>query len=56
MAHWDLSTLLAEDRRHLLHPLYHPEDHVKPHIWVKGQGIILTDAEGHELIDGLSCL
>ncbi|MFI5342280.1 MAG: aspartate aminotransferase family protein, partial [Candidatus Methylomirabilales bacterium] len=56
MASWNVAALLTEDRSHLLHPLYHPEDHVKPHIWVKGQGIMLTDAEGHELIDGLSCL
>ena len=56
MAHINVPALLAEDRSHLLHPLYHPEDHVTPHIWVKGQGIFLTDAEGHELIDGLSCL
>jgi putrescine---pyruvate transaminase len=56
MASWNVAALLTEDRSHLLHPLYHPEDHAKPHIWVKGQGIMLTDAEGHEVIDGLSCL
>jgi len=56
MANWDVSTLVAEDRRHLLHPLYHPEDHTKPHVWVKGRGAVLTDAEGREYLDGLSCL
>jgi len=56
MASWNVAALLTEDRSHLLHPLYHPEDHAKPRIWVKGQGIMLTDAEGRELIDGLSCL
>lgn len=48
--------LLAEDRSHLLHPLYHPADHAAPHIWVKGRGATLTDAEGREYLDGLSCL
>jgi adenosylmethionine-8-amino-7-oxononanoate aminotransferase len=56
MANWDVSALLAEDRDHLLHPLCHPEDHAKPHIWVQGKGAVLTDAEGREFLDGLSCL
>jgi len=56
MATWDVSTLLSEDRRHLLHPLYHPADHAEPHVWVRGKGIFLTDASGREYIDGLSGL
>ena len=56
MANWDVSTLLSEDRNYLLHPLHHPEDHAKPHVWVKGKGCILTDADGREFIDGLACL
>jgi adenosylmethionine-8-amino-7-oxononanoate aminotransferase len=56
MATWDVSALLSEDRRHLLHPLYHPADHAEPHVWVRGNGAILTDASGRELLDGLSCL
>jgi adenosylmethionine-8-amino-7-oxononanoate aminotransferase len=48
--------LVADDRSHLLHPLYHPADHAAPHVWVKGRGVVLTDAEGREYIDGLSCL
>ena len=56
MATWDISTLLSEDRQHLLHPLYHPADHTEPHIWVRGKGIYLTDASGGEYIDGLSGL
>ncbi len=56
MATWDVSALLAEDRQHLLHPLYHPADHAEPHIWVKGSGATLTDASGREYLDGLSCL
>ncbi len=56
MTTWDVSALLAEDRQHLLHPLYHPEDHAEPHIWVRGNGATLTDASGIEYLDGLSCL
>jgi adenosylmethionine-8-amino-7-oxononanoate aminotransferase len=36
--------------------LQHPSDHQKPIVFVKGQGSILTDIEGNEYIDGLSCL
>ncbi len=56
MATWNVPALLAEDRQHLLHPLHHPADHVEPHIWVRGNGAILTDASGREYLDGLSCL
>ncbi|HXZ44197.1 MAG TPA: aspartate aminotransferase family protein [archaeon] len=56
MTTWNVSTLLAEDREHLLHPLYHPDDHVKPHVWVRGKGAVLIDAEGREYLDGLACL
>jgi adenosylmethionine-8-amino-7-oxononanoate aminotransferase len=56
MTTWNVSTLLAEDRDHLLHPLYHPDDHANPHVWVRGKGAVLTDAEGREFLDGLACL
>jgi putrescine---pyruvate transaminase len=56
MTTWTPATLLADDRAHLLHPLQHPADHAAPHIWVKGRGVVLTDAEGREYLDGLSCL
>jgi len=56
MGTWNVSSLITEDREHLLHPLQHPADHTSPHIWVKGQGAVLTDAEGRECLDGLSCL
>ena len=56
MTTWNVATLLADDREHLLHPLYHPDDHVKPHVWVSGKGVVLTDAEGREYLDGLACL
>jgi adenosylmethionine-8-amino-7-oxononanoate aminotransferase len=56
MTTWTAATLVADDRAHLLHPLYHPDDHATPHIWVKGEGAVLTDAEGREYLDGLACL
>lgn len=56
MANWDVPALLSEDRQHLLHPLWHPADHAEPHVWVRGQGAVLTDASGREFLDGLSCL
>lgn len=51
-----LSDLATLDAAHLLHPLYHPAEHAGAHIWVKGEGVILTDAEGRSYLDGLSCL
>jgi len=48
--------LAKADAAHLLHPLYHPAEHAGAHIWVKGEGASLTDAEGRTYLDGLSCL
>jgi adenosylmethionine-8-amino-7-oxononanoate aminotransferase len=56
MTSWNVPELLAGDREHLLHPLHHPSDHAKPHVWVKGRGAVITDAEGRDYIDGLACL
>jgi putrescine---pyruvate transaminase len=48
--------LLAQDQRHLIHPLQHPSDHQNPLIMVEGRGAMLKDADGREYIDGLSGL
>src|SRR5580693_9474801 len=48
--------LLESDRRYLVHPLHHPDDHRQPVVVVEGKGAILRDAEGREYIDGLSGL
>src|SRR5580700_8816175 len=48
--------LLESDRRYLVHPLHHPDDHRQPLVVVEGEGAILRDAEGREYIDGLSGL
>jgi putrescine---pyruvate transaminase len=44
------------DLAHLIHPLYHPTDHQEPRIWVEGNGVMLKDLDGNEVIDGLSGL
>ena len=50
------TTLIEADRRHLIHPLHHPNDHANARIWDSGEGAILRTADGTEYIDGLSCL
>ncbi|MDP8923942.1 MAG: aspartate aminotransferase family protein [Chloroflexota bacterium] len=50
------SELIQQDREHLIHPLYHPDDHESPIIFASAKGSILKDVEGNEYIDGLSCL
>src|SRR5438105_4330476 len=52
----DATSLLEADRRYLIHPLHHPDDHRQPLVVVEGQGAMLRDAEGREYIDGLSGL
>ena len=48
--------LLVRDRAHLIHPLHDPNAHKGGHVWVKGEGAILTDADGKKYLDGLSGL
>ncbi len=48
--------LLREDTEHLVHPLQTAADTQHPTLFVKGRGDILTDIEGKDYIDGLSCL
>ncbi|MEE9533190.1 MAG: aminotransferase class III-fold pyridoxal phosphate-dependent enzyme, partial [Acidimicrobiia bacterium] len=48
--------LLVRDHRHLIHPLHDPKAHKAGHVWVKGEGAILTDADGKKYLDGLSGL
>src|SRR5437899_4907898 len=48
--------LLEIDRRYLIHPLHHPDDHRQPLVVVEARGAMLHDAEGREYIDGLSGL
>jgi putrescine aminotransferase len=48
--------LLQEDREHLVHPMQFPQDHQHPIVFMRGRGAVLTDIDGNEYIDGLSCL
>jgi putrescine---pyruvate transaminase len=48
--------LIKIDHDHLIHPLHHPVDHADPAIYVRGRGVMVTDIEGREYIDGLSGL
>jgi adenosylmethionine-8-amino-7-oxononanoate aminotransferase len=51
------SRLLSRDLAHLIHPLHNRALHQQhAHVWAKGEGAILTDADGKEYIDGLSGL
>ncbi len=48
--------LIARDEAHLLHSLHDAKLHGTGRVWVKGEGSIVTDADGLEFIDGLSGL
>ena len=50
------SELLSRDLKHLIHPLHRRKTHEAGHVWVKGEGATLVDADGKECIDGLSGL
>ena len=50
------ATLLDRDIAHLIHPLHDAALHARAHVWVKGEGAILTDADGRKFIDGLAGL
>ncbi len=57
MADESKQTLLDRDQAHLIHPLHNKQTHAAHgHVWVKGEGAILTDADGKEYIDALSGL
>ena len=48
--------LIARDVAHLIHPLHDRRAHQTARVWVKGEGALLTDADGNEFIDGLAGL
>lgn len=51
------SDLLKSDLAHLIHPMHNRKLHeATGHVWVRGEGAILFDADGKEYIDGLSGL
>ena len=46
----DTSQLLEADRRFLVHPLHHPDDHKAPLLIDHGKGAVLYDVTGLSLI------
>lgn len=51
------SSLLNSDLDHLIHPLHHRGTHEQHgHIWTRGEGIYLYEADGTRYIDALSGL
>ncbi|OGP58019.1 MAG: hypothetical protein A2V67_11130 [Deltaproteobacteria bacterium RBG_13_61_14] len=54
----DKETLLKQDLRHLIHPMTHLREHAAhgPKIVVSGQGAVLRDLDGREILDGFSGL
>jgi len=48
--------LVQQDRNHLIHPQYHPDDHEGAIIFASGKDAVLKSVDGKEYIDGLSCL
>jgi len=47
---------LERDQRHLIHPIHSRAVHANGHVWVKGHGAVLVDADGEEYLDGLAGL
>jgi len=52
----EVEALARSDLAHFIHPQYHASEHQAPVIYVRGEGVILFDAQGRQYIDGLSCL
>ena len=50
------SALLDRDLAHLIHPLHNRAAQTGAHVWMKGEGAVLTDVDGKEYIDALSGL
>ena len=48
--------LIATDIEHIIHPLHDPDLQQQGHVWMRGEGALLYDADGKEYIDGLSGL
>src|ERR1044072_341027 len=46
--------LLDIDRRYLVHPLHHPEEHKAPLLVTEGKGAMLHLADGREGVDGVA--
>ena len=54
--HLPVGDLLTRDLASLIHPLHDAKAHRAGHVWIRGRGAVLVDADGKEYIDGLSGL
>ena len=50
------AALVERDIEHLIHPLHNRKLHGNAHVWVRGEGHMLVNANGEKYIDGLSGL
>src|SRR5262245_3568056 len=48
--------LLNRDSSRLIHSLHNRTAQQSGHVWVRGEGAVLTDADGKEFLDGLAGL
>ena len=46
--------LLARDCSSLVHSLHNRSAQQSGHVWVRGEGAVLTDADGKEYLDGIA--
>lgn len=56
MAQDSNAALLARDSAHLIHSLHSNAAQASAHVWVRGEGAWLVDADGNRFLDGLSGL
>ena len=54
----DMNFIKANNARHMWHPMTHPADSLAnpPKVMVKGEGVRITDIDGHEVIDAVGGL
>ncbi len=56
MSKKEKTELLERDARRLIHPVHNKEATAAGHVWVRGEGARLIDADGRSYVDGLSGL
>ena len=54
--HATRTEFLERDQRHLIHPIHSRSVHAQGHVWVRGHGAVMEDADGAEYLDGLAGL
>jgi adenosylmethionine-8-amino-7-oxononanoate aminotransferase len=50
------ASLLDRDRAHLVHPQHERQTCDTAHVWVRGDGVFLADADGRRYLDGMAGL